>query len=65
MSKIKDIELEIDNLLSSENDANIDKLISNMGEEVNKSLNLHILLSVASLEKYLKKERKNLYILMI
>jgi len=58
MSKIKDIELEIDNLLSSENDANIDKLISNMGEEVNKSLNLHILLSVASLKKYLKKERK-------
>ena len=58
MSKIKDIELEIDNLLSSDKDANIDKLISSMEAEVNNSLNPHILLSIDSLEKYLKKESK-------
>lgn len=58
MSKVKEIELEIVNLLSYDKNANIDKLISNMEVVVNKSLQLHILLSVTSLEKYLKREKK-------
>ena len=64
MRKVKDIELEIENLLSINQLNEIDQMITEMENSVNERLELHILLTVTSLHKYINKKR-NSFTLMI
>ena len=58
MSRIKDIELLIEKSLAKDKNSSIDELIKVIEDEVNKSIQLHILLSADSLKKYLAREKK-------
>jgi len=48
MSRIKDIELLIEKSLAKDKNSSINHFIQDMEDEVNKSLQLHILLSTDS-----------------
>ena len=58
MSRIKDIELLIEKSLAKDKNSSINHFIQDMEDEVNKSLQLHILLSSDSLKKYIAREKK-------
>lgn len=60
MRKVKDIELEIENLLSINQLNEIDQMITEMENSVNERLELHILLTETSLHKYINEEKKKL-----